>query len=1046
LAAVPDTRLKEFVHLHVHSPYSFLDGASPIERLLERARHLGMPAMAVTDHNSLTGAIRFYDKAMEMGIKPIIGAEVDMEGGYHLTLLAQDLDGYASLCNLLSESRLAKCDAQPVITREMLTRHSRGLIALSGCGRGEIPSQVASGLFGEAKEATEFYRSIYPGRFYIELVYYPNRAGRRSMYHLAEFANGLGLPIVATNNVHYAEMEEYAAHELLQAIREIVPVEQLSGSRTVEQYLKPPVEMAALFRNIPEAISNTVAVAEQCNLKLPLGEPRFPVFPLPIGYTARSFLRELAFQGAWRKYRSPVKAVLDRLEHELEVISFLGFETYFLVVWDIARFARERGIRYQCRGSAVNSLVVYCLDISNVDPMAYDLLFERFMHEKRREMPDIDLDFQRTRRDEVKEYIIHKYGKDNVATVATINTFQARGAIRQVAKALDLPESAVAELQAGVRWQSVKDLMECADTLPELKTNRALRNPVFGDFIKLCSALDGLPRHLSVHLGGLVIGPGRLTDWVALQWSSGGDTITQYDKDDIERLGLIKMDILAVPTLDVIEDTVAEVKRKRGIEIDIDSIPRADPEVFSMHQEGDTIGCFQVESPAQREMAGRLLPDRFEDLVLLLALIRPGPMKSKMHEKYLKVRHGQEPLTYLHARLEPVLKETLGQLVYQEQVLRIAHELAGMSYADADGLRRAMTHDRSPGEMEKVREAFISSCLGNGVPWGIARRAWEEVSAFAAYGFPKGHAASYAIPAYQTLWLKCYYLPEFLVSVLNNQPMGYYPPRLLVQYARWKGIKVLPPDINRSMDRYTVEDGAIRVGLSQLKGISASALASILRARDKHGPFCSMEDFMRRTEVPRPTIENLIKVGAFDSICGNRGWLISQIGRLLKTMKRPGQSKQNELLPRGEAEEECLADVSFPPIDARLRLHYELDLLGLPLSGHPLELLDGRVKGVTKLKDLKELPANHRVKLAVWVIRYQTPPTREGNRVVYICAEDGTGIADMTIFPDAQERSGEALFKTPWLLVEGTVQRRGPRALTVVADSVAALNTHYAVP
>lgn len=639
----------------------------------------------------------------------------------------------------------------------------------------------------------------------------------------------------------------------------------------------------------------------------------------------------------------------------------------------------------------------------------------------------------------MKEHITSKYGRNNVAAVATINTFQARSAIREAAKALNLPKSALIALQAGVRWQSVKDLAKCIDTLPELKTNRALKNPVFKDFLKLCSALDGLPRHLSVHLGGLVISPGMLADWVPQQWSSGGDVITQFDKDDIERLGLIKMDILAVPTLDVIEDTVAEVKRTRGIEVNVDSIPRDDPAVIAMHREGDTIGCFQVESPAQREMAGRLLPECFDDLILLLALIRPGPMKSRMHEKYLKVRQGQQPLTYLDKRLEPVLKETLGQLVYQEQVLRIAHELAGMSYANADGLRRAMTHGRSPEEMEKMREAFISSCLSNSVSKTIAQTAWEEVSAFAAYGFPKGHAASYAIPAYQTLWLKCHYLPEFLVSVLNNQPMGYYPSWVLVQYARWKGIEVLPPDINRSMDCYSIEDGAIRVGLSQLKGISNPALASTLSARNKDGQFRSLEDFLLRTNVPKPTIEDLIKVGAFDSICDSRSQLISQLDSLLTSKKRRRHGTQNEMILLNEVGKENLIDASFPPIDAALWQHYELDLLGLPISGHPLDSLDGRIKGITKIKDLKGLPANHRVKLAVGVIRYQTPPIWDGTRVVYICAADDTGIVDITLFPDAQERSGEALFKAGWLLVEGIVQRRGLHALSVIAYRVAAL-------
>jgi len=786
LVPVPDARLSRFVHLHVHSPYSFLDGASPVERLLQRAKGLGMTAMALTDHNCLTGAVRFYDKAREMSIKPIIGAEVDVEG-YHLTLLSQDLNGYSNLCHLLSEAHLSRPVNRPMATRDMLAKYSDGLIALSGCSRGEVPSLVAKGQSAKAREVIDFYKGIYPGRFYIELVYHPSSTGKHLVHRLVDLARETSTSVVATNDVHYAEMEEYAAHELLTAIRLIVPVDQMPEPRTVEHYLKSPAEMASLFRDVPEAINNTLDIAEQCNLDLPLGVPKFPTFQVPEGHSPQSYLKELASEGAAQVYGHIVDIISERLEHELRVISLLGFETYFLVVWDIARFAREKGIRFQCRGSAVNSLVVRCLGISNVDPLEHDLLFERFMHEGRREMPDIDIDFQRRRRDEVRDYIAGKYGRENVAAVATINTFLARSAIRETAKALKMAEDDVKELQQGVRWQSVRDIVERSDTLPELKTNKALHSQEFGDFLKLCASLDGLPRHLSVHLGGLVIGTGDVTDWVPLQRTTGGDVIAQYDKDDIERLGLIKMDILTVPTLDVIEDTVAEVKRTRGVEIDIDSIPRDDPKAFEMHREGDTIGCFQVESPAQREMAGRLLPDCFDDLILLLALVRPGPMKSRMHEKYLKVRHGEAPLTYMYNRLEPVLKETLGQLVYQEQVLKIAHELAGMSYSEADGLRRAMTHDRSKEEMEKMHHSFVSRCVSNRVSKSNAEQAWDEIAAFAAYGFPKGHAASYAVPAYQTLWLKRYYLPEFLVSVINNQPMGYYPTRTLVQYAKWKG-------------------------------------------------------------------------------------------------------------------------------------------------------------------------------------------------------------------------------------------------------------------
>lgn len=451
VAVAPGAGLS-FVHLHVHSPFSFLDGASSIDALVGKAREMGMPALAVTDHNSLSGAIRFYDRAVAAGVKPIIGAEVEVAGGYHLTLLARDLEGYSSLCRLLTDMHLGDFRGPAQATREMLAEHPEGLVALSGCSRGEIPALLAQGRREEAMRAAGFYQGIYPGRFYIELVYHPDGNGAHQVRRLVELAHGLGLPVAATNDVHHAEMGGYRTHELLNAMGQLTTVDRLPGPRTVEKYLKSPQEMAALFRDIPEAVRNTLKIADQCHLELPLGHPRFPHFPLPPGETAPGLLRRLALEGAERLYPGLPVPVRERLEHELAIIRHLGYETCFLVAWDIVRFARERGIRYQCRGSAVNSLAAYSLGISNVDPVEQDLLFERFMHQRRRELPDIDLDLQRTRRDEVRDYVIEKYGRENVAAVATINTFQARGSIREVGKALGMPVEVVEELQAGVRW------------------------------------------------------------------------------------------------------------------------------------------------------------------------------------------------------------------------------------------------------------------------------------------------------------------------------------------------------------------------------------------------------------------------------------------------------------------------------------------------------------------------------------------------------------------------------------------------------------------
>ncbi|HEY31523.1 MAG TPA: DNA polymerase III subunit alpha [Dehalococcoidia bacterium] len=1028
-----------FIHLHVHSPYSFLDGASSIDRLLEKAQALKMPALALTDHNRLTGVIRFYEKAKACGIKPIIGAEVDVEDGQHLTLLCKDRQGYSNLCRLLTEAHLSNRSGQPHATRETLCQFRYGLITLSGCRMGAIPSLVSRGKYEEAVRAACFYRDVYGDDFFIELINHPSQESLSDSYYLAQFARQQKLPVVATNNVHYAEMNDYAIKELLNAIDQNIPVSRLQGHRAVEQYLKSSEEMAGLFRDIPEALANTENIASQCNLELELGKPCFPKFTLLEGETEYSYLSKLAYQGAQRKYGSLPPRVKQRLEYELDTINKLGFCGYFLAVWDIVRWVRERGIRCQARGSAVDSLVVYVLNISIVDPVEHDLLFERFMHPLRHEPPDIDLDVDRRRRDEVRDYIRGKYGTENVACVATINTYMARGAIRDVGKALQMPQEIIEEACNGIHWLSASQLLEYVDSRPELKKSKIYKRPELADFFKLCAAIDGFPKHLSVHLGGLLIGDGRLSDLVPLEWSSGGDIISQYDKDDIEKLGIVKMDILSLPTMTVIEDTLAGIEKDHSVSIDLDNIPGDDSAAFAMLRDGKTVGTFQLESPAQREMAGRLLPEQFEDIIVSISLVRPGPLKSNMDKLYLPRRHGKEPVTYLHPKLKPALGETLGVILYQEQVLKVAHDLAGMSYAEADGFRRAMTHDRTDEEMEKMRESFITSCQQNGMSRKIAEEVFEQLAAFAAYGFCKAHAVAYAVLAYQTLWLKCHYPAEFFAAVLSNQPMGYYPPRVLVDEAKRSGVRVLPPDINYSHDRYAVEDGAIRISLRQLKGMSDEALDSILSARAQ-GRFTSLRDFILRTNVSWPIIESLARVGAFESL-GSREEVCSQLPRL-STLKRSASRGIRSLFV-----EVCADSGTVPKIvdnTATERMLIERELLSLNLSAHPMDILPTG-NGITRMKDLRSVATGDTVHIAGSVIRYQTPPTRNGHRVLYVIMEDGTGIADVTVFSDVQEKCGQVLFREGWLIVEGKVQRRGPKALSIVAERLAPIYTKQSV-
>ncbi|MBA7508037.1 DNA polymerase III subunit alpha [subsurface metagenome] len=1029
-----------FIHLHVHSQYSFLDGASSIDRLLEKAKKLDMPALAITDHNRLTGAVRFYQKARTLGIKPIIGAEINLENGCHLTLLCKDRRGYSNLCRLLTEAHLTNRGKQPQATREMLAKFSTGLIALSGCGKGELPVLIGKGKTEQAKKAAYFYKEIFGNSFFVELIRHPSQEGEAGSCRLVSFAREAGIPVVATNNVHYAEIEGYKVKELLNAIDQNVPVSQLQGFRTVEQYLKSAKEMVMLFRDILEAIAMTGEIASMCSLELGTGELHFPSFDVPQGETDYSYLAQLAYAGALNKYGRITPKIRNRLEHELTTIKKLGFCGYFLVVWDVVHRARERGIRCQARGSAVDSLVVYALDISSIDPVEYDLLFERFMHPLRHEPPDIDLDIDRRRRDEVRDYIYQKYGMENVACVGTINTYMARRAIRDAGKALQLPQEVIAEACNGIHHLSVSSLLEYADSRPELKKSDIYKKPELAEFFRLCAAIDGFPRHMSVHLGGLVIGNGRLADMVPLEWSSGGDIISQYDKDDVERLGIVKMDLLALPTLTVIEDTLSSIKKNHGVDIDLGKIDRNDPEAFAMLRDGRSIGTFQLESPAQREMAGRLLPNRFEDIIISISLVRPGPLKSSMDKVYLPRRHGKEPVVYLHPGLKNALGETLGVILYQEQVLKVAHDLAGMSYAEADGFRRAMTHDRAEEEMEKMRDSFISSASRNGVSRVIAEKVFEQLAAFAAYGFCKAHAAAYAELAYQTLWLKCHYLAEFMAAVLSNQPMGYYPSRVLVADARRSGVNILPLDVNSSSGSYTVEDGAIRVSLRQLKGMSEEALESILSERAK-GKFTSLRDFVLRTNTSQPIIENLVRVGAFDSL-GDRDELLQQVSKLVNLKHKAGKGARPLF---GDIVTEPASTIGNTFNDRKAKMMIERELLSLDLSAHPLDFYSFD-NGFTKMRDLPQIATGKTVKIAGSVIRYQTPPTRNGNRVIYVIMEDGTGVADVTVFGDTQEKCGQVLFREGWLMVRGKVQRRGPKALSIIADDLAALSVWQSHP
>ena len=1032
-----------FVHLHVHSNFSFLDGACPLDDLV--AASADMPALAVTDHNGLYGAVRFYQLARAAGIKPIIGVELTLDDGHHLVLLARNRAGYSNLCRLVTEARLSAPRESPACPRAALERWRDNLIALSDCRRGEVCSRLRARDKPGALAAARRYRDLYGAdNFFIELCADDDtQAARIEHAGLAAIANELGIGIVASNNVHYLTPDRARLQDVMVCIQSLTTVEETNDLRrgNDQAYLKSPAEMTRRFRHYPEAIANTLRIAERCDLDLGLGEYHFPYFPVPDGHTADSYLRQLCEQGARERYGVPNAAPLPddvrrRLDHELNVIRQLGFPEYFLVVWDLVRHARSEGIRCSGRGSAADSLVAYVLGATEVDPIAQRLLFERFLNPERQGMPDVDIDFDSRRRDEVLEYLCERYGHDRVAMVATINTYNARSAIREIGKALGLPMEVMGAISQSFPHLPADRIRDAIASLPELR-GLGLDNRLLDELFDLCEQIAGFPRHLSVHLGGIVVSREPLTDLVPLERAAKGLIVAQFDKDDLETLGLVKLDLLGLRNLAAIEETLRLLKESRGIELDIDHLPLDDEKTFQLLRSTKTVGVFQLESPGMRGLLSRLQPTCFQDIVANISLFRPGPMQADMITPFLARRHGEEPVSYLHPSLEPILRDTYGVILYQEQVLEIASVLGGLSLGEADQFRRAMTHDRSPEEMAKIRDIFLAGARRNGVADDIAQQVFERLAAFAAYGFCKAHAAAFGHIAYQTAYLKAHYPAEFFAAILSNQLMGFYPSEVIVQEAKHMGIEVRPVDVNYSRDRYTVEacdtgDGrAIRVALGQVAGISGAALRAIAAARCL---FTSVIDFCRRTRLPRPMVENLIECGAFDSIEPSKRRALWQLEEYYRNGGRPAVEAVPQLALDLPAIDPGPTPM-LPPDTLEEDAASQLGLMGMSLKCHPLYFCRETLcaEGVTASSDLPKVPDGRIVRVAGIVIARQRPPTKSGQTVIFITLEDETGLIEVTVFPRIYQRFGDVIFSHNALIVEGELQKNGRYGINIVA-------------
>ncbi len=1026
-----------FVHLHVHSPFSFLDGAARIKEIASEAARLGMAAVALTDHDNLSAAVRFHKAAAGAGIKPVQGAEITLEDGSHLTLLCRQAEGYANLCRLITRAHLSNTRLHPRVSSSDLALYHEGLICLSGCRKGAIPQAVLRGNHALAREIAVRYASLF-GRdgFFIEISEALLPGSRMLNHALCELAGTLGLKTVVTNNVHYATRADFEIHDVLTCIRTLTRIDDVSPERRLnaENYLKSEEEMKDCFGEYPQALANTGAIAAECSPCLSPGRFLFPEFKPPPGTDSRTYLRDLVWKGAQCRYSRITPLISSRLEHEMDIILRLGYEDYFLLVWDLVEFAKRSGIRCSGRGSAADSAVAYCLNITDVDAITRGLLFERFLSLERAQKPDIDVDFDARYRDDVTHYVYEKYGSERVATVSTYNTFRGRSSVRDVGKALGFSAGELDTIAKRIPYLAFDGVASALERFPELRQS-GLPLGKFETLVRLCDRVAGFPRHLGTHLGGVVICRNPLVTVAPLQMAAKGVTVIQFDKDDTEDAGLIKLDLLSLRTLAAVGDAVKSVNENRGEgALDYDRIPSNDRETFQMINQGQTIGVFQLESPAQRALQSHLGADNFEDVVASIALIRPGPIKGNMVSPFVARRKNLEPVTYMHPKLVPILKKTYGVILFQEQVIEIATAIAAFTPGESDRLRRVMTHSRSDEEMENLGRLFVTKSVANGVSGEDAEKVFACMKGYASYGFCEAHAAAFANTAIKTAYLVRNYPAEFFAAILSNQPMGYYPPSTVCVEARRRGVKITGPCINKSEAFFKPEGKTIRVSLRQVKGMQKSILECILAER-KRQPFLSLKDFLVRVRPPRDIVWNLALSGALDCFSPNRRLLLWEIGSGLKeeVLHEDGAQERFTMPGSLSAAPDSITDFSMAE-----KLSYEYETLGISISGHIVACIRQYLDklGVVPSKSLRGMKDGQWVTVAGYPVRPHRPPTRSGKIIVFMSLEDEFGLSDVTVFEDIYQKCGQVIFKDPcsMLLVKGKVNKRGNGTSVIASD------------
>ncbi|MDY2986373.1 MAG: DNA polymerase III subunit alpha [Peptoniphilus sp.] len=1069
--------MNDFVHLHVHSEYSLLDGSSRIKELPNRIKDLGMNAVALTDHGNMYGAIQFYKACKEAGVKPIMGCEVYVteesylkfdrsNKRYHLILLAENNEGFNNIMKIVSEGFVHGYYYKPRVDHEVLRKYSRGIIATSACLAGEVQRKLHSGDYDGAKETALNYQDIFgKGNFFLELQDHGILAQKKVNQLLRKLSIETGIELIASNDAHYLKQEDASAHDVLLCIQTgtVINAEKRMKFETEEFYLKSYEEMAQIFPNDLQALENTVKIADRCNVEIEFHNLHLPHFEVPEGYDNVSYLRKLAEDGLKARYRDVTDDIKKRFEYEFNTIITMGYTDYFLIVWDFIRYAKSVDIQVgPGRGSAAGSIVSYALGIIDIDPLKFNLLFERFLNPERVSMPDIDIDFCYERREEVIEYVIRKYGAENVAQIVTFGTLGARGALRDVGRALDISYGRVDYIAKQVPEELNMTIEKALGMSPTLKKEYETSDET-RYLIDTALKLEGLPRHTSTHAAGVVISKDEVTNYVPL--TRNGDIIaTQFNMIELEELGLLKMDFLGLRTLTVIRDALKLIEENHGIKIDFSLVELNDPKILEMFARAETLGVFQFESQGMRNFLRELKPDAFEDLVAANALFRPGPMSQI--PKFIESKHNSELLSYPHPLVEDILSTTYGCIVYQEQVMQIVQKVAGYSLGQADLLRRAMSKKKMS-VMEEERQNFIygkeengelviAGAIRNGVDEKTANKIYDLMIDFANYAFNKSHSVAYSVVAYRTAYLKYYYPVEFMAAQITSFMGRMSQVSLYVEECKRLGIDILPPDINKSFKKFTVEDGKIRFGLKAIKNMGENFIDAAVEAREKGGEFISLNDFVKRVAEINPSavnkraLEYLIKCGGLDCLGGNRTQYLAvyekTVDNVLGTLRNniSGQfsifeeQKMNEELPR-------LKDFT-----QKVKLELEKEILGIYISGHPLDdyvELINRMSSTNSNRIMEEYSMNtnlimRNLRVAGIIKSKRILITKNKKMMAFATLEDILGQIDLVIFPNVYEKYMDIIVEENVVLVEGHIQASEIEEPKILVDSISLLKDY----